>query len=189
MSDDQVTVALLRLVCMTVRNLRNMTLVGDPAPVVRAVGDVMAEPKVGDLVMEESTIWDTARDEHRLGWLRRKERREIEVSPEERADYGSEPLPTELHWVIEPLMNPGTEFDWHNASFLVVPLGIVSSLRGELITERWPTGPFFARLKYRASEPSARPGASVGRPRVPSSTGDTAPARSGRARGKTRRRP
>lgn len=110
-----------RLFFVTAYNLYLMTLVGNPAPVVEATGKWMRDPRLGDLVMETSTIWNAERDAERFGRLVRVSLDPV-WTPEEWAASGedaSTPIPTHRVWYVA--LPDGREYRWHNASFIAIP--------------------------------------------------------------------
>lgn len=139
MTDDA-----LRLLCIAVYNMWLCTLVGNRAPLVTVVNERMRKPEVGDMVMERSTTWNPDRDQHRIGRFLRIENRPMYTEEQWRAEHApnepSDPIPTDPHWIIEPLANPGTEYAWWNADFLVVPEGIITSIEDQFAGRRTSGG-------------------------------------------------
>jgi hypothetical protein len=107
-------------------NLYGATLVGNPAPIVKELGDRMIAYQVGDLVLECSTIYMDDRYGARLGKLARvaiepmftPERwyQEMEAGPEEK-------IPEEKVWYLA--LPDGREFRWTNARFIAVPTSLI----------------------------------------------------------------
>jgi hypothetical protein len=126
--------ALLRLLCVNAYNLYCETIVG-LSPFLKKVNERIKEPVIGDIVMETSTIWTPERDEHRIGRFLRIEHRPMRTEAEWRAEWAPrEPegeIPTDPHTIIEPLVRPGTEYSWYNASFILVPAGIATGRHDE----------------------------------------------------------
>jgi hypothetical protein len=116
---------LARLVAINGYAAWSATLVGDPAPSVRALYDRMRDPQPGDLVLETSTGYREPWDPGALGYLDRVVM-EPAMSPEqwaEGADEG-EPLPYEQIWYVRPFVpteDGKWEVRWHNASFIALP--------------------------------------------------------------------
>lgn len=124
---------LMRLAEISAYNLYLATLVGDPAPRVKKIGDRMRAPVPGDLVLEISTIYREggryeSRVGERLGRLLRVVREDVYTAEvwygRECGAQPGEPIPTERVWYIE--LADGREYRWHNASFIAVPEGIDS---------------------------------------------------------------
>lgn len=124
---------LMRLMEISAYNLYLATLVGDPAPRVKKIGDRMCAPVPGDLVLETSTIYrEGERYESligcRLGRLVRTAREDVCTAEQwydhEGGEASGEPIPTERVWYIE--IADGREYRWRNASFIAVPDGIDS---------------------------------------------------------------
>jgi hypothetical protein len=126
---------LLRLLAISAHQAYLNTLVGSPAPYVAKVGQELSAPKVGDIVLEESTapfIRDTRFPEryqevidggHYIGRL-------ISVTQEPIGsvydhdepwdeEYEGRPEPTVPVWTIESLLD-GHRYRWHNARFIKV---------------------------------------------------------------------
>jgi hypothetical protein len=112
-----------RLLEITIYNLHLMCLVGYPAPKVKQLDDRMRAPRVGDLVLEVSTIYWEERVGTRLGRLERTVREPV-FTPEEWAEGGggTDPIPTEDIWYLT--LADGREYRWHNATFIAVPTAI-----------------------------------------------------------------
>lgn len=97
---------LVELVAQVARNLRRACLVGNPAPVVAGMWQDMANPELGDLVLEISSFRRKPFEPSSLGRL-------VRVEDE---DEG------ERIWTIVPLVGPqaGQEVRWENADFIKV---------------------------------------------------------------------
>lgn len=119
------TIVSERLVETLAYNLYLSTLVGDPAPRIKQLGDRISRPVVGDMVLEVSTIHDETRVGTRLGRLVR-EALEPMYTPEGWYAEGNagpdEPIPRERVQYIE--LSDGREYRWHNARFITVPTEI-----------------------------------------------------------------
>jgi len=113
----------LSLLCISAYNHYLSTLVGNPAPTVRAALDKMSHPQPGDWVIETSTIWDRARDRDRFGRLLRTAAEPM-WTPEQWAEGGggADPIPLERIFYIRTA--DGREYRWRNASFIAIPDGI-----------------------------------------------------------------
>jgi hypothetical protein len=108
-------------------NLYLSTLVGNPAPRTREIGDRMRAPQVGDLVLEISTIYYADRVAERIGRLVRTEREPMYTAKEWYEDNeadADEPIPDERVWYIA--LPDGREYRWTNAAFIAVPTNILS---------------------------------------------------------------
>ena len=114
----------LALLCINTYNLYVSTLVGNPCLSTKTLGELIKNPQVGDLVMETSTIYDRARDEHRFGNLLR-----IEMRPWRESEGPDDVPPLHPFYVIESLA--GGEYTWENASFIRV-LDVVVDAGGRL---------------------------------------------------------
>ena len=95
------------LLAVVGRELWSMTLVGDPAPIVKELRERMRSPQPGDLVLE-ITRWG-AFDPDSIGRLVRTE------------PPGAETGGLASRWVVEPLHAPGTVVGWRNADFVALP--------------------------------------------------------------------
>jgi hypothetical protein len=95
------------------------TALAAPSPLGKAEYQELNEPKVGDIVMEKSSIGRRP-NRDRIGRLLRIESQPI-CKPEE-WDEKTEgrPVPTEQAWVIQPLLGHRDEITWTNASFIKV---------------------------------------------------------------------
>lgn len=84
-----------------------------------------SSPKLGDLVMETSTIWMPSRDPHRFGYLvsNEYEPRHTDEEWERIKDDYDGVRPTERAYRIK-LLTDGSEYCWVNASFIRVPRSV-----------------------------------------------------------------
>lgn len=114
----------------------NNSLVGNPAPSVRAYFHRAHNPEVGDLVVETSTIWMKKWNPAALGWLLEDTREPVQTDEEHDAmlaegDYwkesaeGHDAIPTERIFYID-VLDPEvpSPFRWHNASFIMIPANL-----------------------------------------------------------------
>jgi len=108
-------------------NAHGATLIGPEIPVVQRLGNRMNDIKIGDLIVEISTIWMQQRsDLDGLGYLIRIEQEPVDFGP--RAEPWDEkeegqPHPTERCTYIKTL--DGREFRWTNASFIAAPIELL----------------------------------------------------------------
>lgn len=114
---------LRRLLEVSAYAVYKATLIGNPPPFIEALGKEIANPHVGDLVMEVSTFGARVRNGRGIGRLLRIEERPV-TSPEEWAAGGGkpdEPIPTHRCYVIAPLDDDGPpEVAWEDATFIKV---------------------------------------------------------------------
>ena len=89
------------------RELWLATRVGDPAPIVKKLGERMSSPQPGDLVLE-ITRWGKF-DPDSIGRL-------VITEP-----VGTVTGDCTSRWVVEPLHAPGTVIGWQNADFVALP--------------------------------------------------------------------
>jgi hypothetical protein len=79
------------------------------------------------LVMETSTAWVDARDEHRFGYLiaiKRDNLHTDEEWEEIKGEYSEEDgRPQDTFWHIK-LLSDGTEYRWSNCHFIRVPTSL-----------------------------------------------------------------
>jgi hypothetical protein len=101
--------SLLALVCINAYRTYLGTLHGCSAPVTKKAYAFYAEPRPGDLVIETTTIYDRERDAERIGRLLRVVHEPLDPA---------EPEYVCKVWCIEGL--DGSEYRWHNASFIRV---------------------------------------------------------------------
>lgn len=91
--------------------------------------EFLKNPKVGDLVMETSSLFQKSMDTYRIGWLVSDQMEPYgtdEWWEENKADYGEDPRPIERAYTIKRLVG-GELFRWTNASMIRV----VTKLTGE----------------------------------------------------------
>jgi len=111
---------ILTLLCVNAYLVYRETLIGPSVPNIERLQDELRNPRVGDLVMETSTIYDRKRDLERIGVLLVDEWRPM-YTPEQAMECGfvdGEKIPNERVFVIQPL--GGGEYTWTNASFIKV---------------------------------------------------------------------
>ena len=124
----------LRLIeVLAYQNYRS-TLVGNPAPVVKQLGDRMRDVRVGDLALEVTTIYHPDRLGERLGRLVRIAEEPV-FTPEQWADGGgeNEPIPTHTVWYLR--LPDGREYGWYNASFIAVPTDITNGFERPFMSD------------------------------------------------------
>jgi hypothetical protein len=115
-------------------NLYRTTSVGNPAPIVKTLGDRMRDPRPGDLVLEVSSIYWKMKQEpfdaSNLGFLTRTAMEPVfteeEWNEEPELGHDNQPLPygacpTEKVYYINRLDGKG-EVRWHNAAFIALPI-------------------------------------------------------------------
>lgn len=124
-------------------HLWDAVLVGDPAPRVRRMYEFMsATPKIGDLVIEQSTFWSSDEDQRTRGfgflvatrkeWATTNAEHQAEVDREKAycAEHNLEYVPderfTDYAWYVQYGPEPADVCRWHNCSFMVVPFNIES---------------------------------------------------------------
>lgn len=116
-----------RLIESLIYNLYGATLVGNPAPSVKALHDRMVNPKVGDLVLEVSSIWQEGRTGTRLGRLVKIALEPMYTAEQWYGDMEAEPeekIPNEHVWYLT--LADGREYHWTNAQFVAVPTNLLS---------------------------------------------------------------
>jgi hypothetical protein len=139
LTDWRDTGRLLRLIAINTYVAYSNSLVGNPAPAVRAVYERKRNPQPGDIVMETSTIWRWA--EHAdeapsdqypaIGVLLRIESEPVctQTALDEmhadgdyfvRLDEKLTDVPTERVFYIKPLDGSVPEYRWTNADFIRV---------------------------------------------------------------------
>jgi hypothetical protein len=117
-TDDPIN--FLRLAEIAVYGLYGRTLVGNPAPRTADIGERMRDFRVGDLVLETSTIYHEDRLGERLGRLLRIAEEPVYTADQWAANGGGdEPIPTHTVWYLR--LPDGREYGWYNASFIAVP--------------------------------------------------------------------
>ena len=89
------------------RALWRATLVANPAPIVKQLGERMRGPRPGDLVMEITRHGKF--DPDSVGRLVRTE------------PPGAVTGDITDRWVVEPLQAPGTVVGWQDADFIALP--------------------------------------------------------------------
>ncbi len=115
---------MLRLVEVNAYCVWSAVLCGNQNPRQQRMYERMKDYKIGDLVMEISTIWfkgtdsrfDTSRAASRIGVLKNKTR---EPFPDWDEEEQGEPSPLEEVHYIETL--DGRMFRWTNANFVAIP--------------------------------------------------------------------
>jgi hypothetical protein len=124
---------LIRLLAVNARELYSSTLVGNPAPATKELGEIIKNPKVGDLVLELSrAIYiyadqfpgrydEELKESAYMGRLISITEEPIDRNSEEKWDEKEEgrPVPLEKVWVIEKLLD-GSVVRWSNANFIKV---------------------------------------------------------------------
>lgn len=112
--------ATMRLLEINAYACQGATLVGNPAPAVKKLGDRMRSVRVGDMVMETSTIWHEDRVGTRIGRLLRVADEPVYTAQAWAENGGGdEPIPLEDVYYIG--LPDGTEYRWRNASFIAIP--------------------------------------------------------------------
>ncbi len=122
MSHEQMA-RLFRLVAINAYRVYLGTLIGNPPPGLKALGERITNPEPGDLVLETSTIYKWAKDSEQaplaqypaLGVLLRKTREPF-PGKEEDAD----PVTYEDVWYLRPIDGSVSEYRWTNANFIQV---------------------------------------------------------------------
>jgi hypothetical protein len=104
------------------------SLIGGPAISLDRF-NFLSKPRVGDLVMEVSSLHMRSHDEHRIGWLVSDQYEPYGTDQwweENKADYGEEPRPQERVFTIKRLVG-GETSRWTNAMMVRV----VTKITGE----------------------------------------------------------
>lgn len=137
---------LLRFVAEAGHAAYMATLVGDPAPIVKRMGDRIRDPRPGDVVLETSTFYQRNWRPSALGqliltrdepFLDRVEFCEAHLD----GDYWNDPdetypefaaRHTERVWYLRPLAGVGGPclHRWSNASFIALPVTDEPALTG-----------------------------------------------------------
>lgn len=111
---------LLRHVCVNAYRNYSAYLNGGEYPIKQARFREITEPRVGDLVMEISTIYMPEYDARRIGWLRTLTLDPVYTEEQWKGEGGvDEPIPKRKVWRLG-LLADGSEFAWHNARFIRV---------------------------------------------------------------------
>lgn len=130
--DNKELEELAGLIGIAAYNAYGAVLVGDPAPVTEALYKRMQDVRVGDWVVEQTTILMTGNSGARHGHYRKAidaVGKLLRIT-QEKVDFGDpsfvwneaeegRPHPTEKCFYIQTL--DGREFRWTNASFISVP--------------------------------------------------------------------
>lgn len=116
---------LLQLIKINAYLAYDATLVGNPAPKVQELRDELSNPKIGDLVVETSTIYQ--RNPHDPGESIGRLVRIVEepLMPPGQSLLGTpleegEKGPTETAWYLKLELGDGREMRWTNARFIKV---------------------------------------------------------------------
>lgn len=111
------------------------TLIGSAPPVVLASHDQMAKPKVGDWVIEASTIYGgrnhDSRDLDGVGILEKVLSEPVDIEWDEAEDG---PHPMETTYYLRTL--DGRLFRWHNASIIAAPDAVTPVLAAAIIAAK-----------------------------------------------------
>jgi hypothetical protein len=109
-------------------NAYSATLIGANIGCVERLQERMAEVKVGDIVVETSTIYMAPRRSHMdgIGILLRDVREPVNFGPDaEPWDEVAEGRPHPTERVVYIQTFDGREFRWENASFISVPSELI----------------------------------------------------------------
>lgn len=91
--------------------------------------EFLKNPRVGDLVMETSSLFMRGNDAHRIGWLVSDQMEPYGDDAwweQNKAEYADQPRPTERVYTIKRLIG-GELFGWRNANMIRV----VTKISGE----------------------------------------------------------